>query len=526
MLNNTLTTLTANSSLPDGRYDWWINCTNAYGRENQSEIRRIIFPHPYLILFWDNETVDAPEGWTCISCSPGDPFYERFPRGNEKYGATGGSETHTHAVIYVNETAGVDTVSGKSGTDYYPSSTDHTHGGISSYSVSNATSLPSYRSLKVIRYNNGIPTTIPAGAIAIFNESIPPGWSLYTAQDGYFVVGNASISTGGNNTHSHSTVEITLSGATGTQGIDDTGGGTDASQDGHTHTGSGGPTSTADHRPPFINVTLAKAESDTEIPTGLIGMFNGTPPSNWIVKSGPGGDFYKRFIVGSTAYGATGGSENHTHDNLTITTGSASANQYQGKSVGTQISTSAQSHTHDVTVSFSEESNLPPYIDVIFAYLSDANPPVAEFGTNPPDNYISSSSTITFELKCWDDVQPDYLQLWSDWSGMWSANQTNSSPINNTVWYVTVSGIPEGEWKWGVYCNDTSGNEDWSDTNRTLIIDSTPPSINLEYPQNNTINTTTRVPKFIFNTSDDRASTLSCEIFLNRTDTGAGIPKP
>ena len=523
VLNNTLTTLTANSSLLKGSYDWWISCANAYAKQNQSEIRRIILP-THLILFWDNETVDAPEGWTCISCSPGDPFYERFPRGNEKYGATGGSETHTHAVIYVNETACVDTLSAREGTESHPSSANHTHGGISSYSVSNATSLPSYRSLKVIVYDSGIPTTIPAGAIAIFNESIPPGWSLYTAQDGYFVMGNASISTGGNNTHYHSTVKITLSIAKGTVGTEAYS--TDAAISDHTHTGSGGPTSTADHRPPFINVTLAKAESDTEIPIGLIGMFDGTPPSNWIVKSGPGGDFYKRFIVGSTAYGATGGSENHTHDNLVISVSWASDSWDRGRSIGQQVSVADEYHNHNVTVSFSNESNLPPYIDVIFAYLSDASPPVAEFGTNPPDNYISSSSTITFELKCWDDVQPDYLQLWSDWSGVWSANQTNSSPINNTVWYVTVSGIPEGEWKWGVYCNDTSGNEDWSDTNRTLIIDSTSPSVNLEYPPNNTINTTTRVPKFIFNTSDDRASTLSCEIFLNRTDTGTGIPKP
>ena len=41
VLNDTSTTLSATIPLANGYYDWWINCTNAYGRENQSEIRNI-----------------------------------------------------------------------------------------------------------------------------------------------------------------------------------------------------------------------------------------------------------------------------------------------------------------------------------------------------------------------------------------------------------------------------------------------------------------------------------------------------
>jgi hypothetical protein len=113
---------------------------------------------------------------------------------------------------------------------------------------------------------------------------------------------------------------------------------------------------------------------------------------------------------------------------------------------------------------------------LVYAYSTgsppDAIDPIASFGTNPIDNYHDSDGSITFQLSCSDNVEPDYLQLWGNWSGTWQVNQTNSSPINNTVWSVAVTGIPQGtNHKWAVYCNDTNGNDDWTDTNRTLNVE-------------------------------------------------------
>ncbi|MCK4496700.1 MAG: hypothetical protein KAU24_00785, partial [Candidatus Aenigmarchaeota archaeon] len=106
-------------------------------------------------------------------------------------------------------------------------------------------------------------------------------------------------------------------------------------------------------------------------------------------------------------------------------------------------------------------------------------PPTASLGTNPVPYYYDSDGSIIFDLKCSDDVGVDTLQLWGNWSG-WHANQTNSTPQNNTWWNVTVNGIPEGIWKWGAWCNDTSGQEDWSDVNRTFTVDTQPPIISGE----------------------------------------------
>ena len=101
--------------------------------------------------------------------------------------------------------------------------------------------------------------------------------------------------------------------------------------------------------------------------------------------------------------------------------------------------------------------------------------PTASFGTNPVENYNSTSQSITFELSCSDNLDTDYLILYGDWTGTWHANQTNSSPINATTWSIQVDGIPEGAGHiWGVWCNDTLGNEDWTNTNRTFTVDATP----------------------------------------------------
>jgi len=70
------------------------------------------------------------------------------------------------------------------------------------------------------------------------------------------------------------------------------------------------------------------------------------------------------FIRSHDTYGGTGGANTHTPANQTVTTGGPSgATQYTYGGVDA----GANNHTHDMTVSFTEGDNTPPYIDVIFA---------------------------------------------------------------------------------------------------------------------------------------------------------------
>jgi len=52
------------------------------------------------------------------------------------------------------------------------------------------------------------------------------------------------------------------------------------------------------------------------------------------------------------------------------------------------------------------------------------------------------------------------------------------------------------------------------------LLDNTSPTINLESPQNNTLNQTDKTPDFVFNATDETASTLSCSLWMNKTSGG------
>ena len=104
----------------------------------------------------------------------------------------------------------------------------------------------------------------------------------------------------------------------------------------------------------------------------------------------------------------------------------------------------------------------------------DNSGPSAELGANPVAAKNSSNATIIFDLKCSDNNGVDTLQLWGNWSGAWAVNDTNSSVSNNTFSNISVV-LSEGVYKWGAYCNDSLGNEDWS-VNRTVIVDVTNPT--------------------------------------------------
>lgn len=138
--------------------------------------------------------------------------------------------------------------------------------------------------------------------------------------------------------------------------------------------------------------------------------------------------------------------------------------------------------------------------------VNDSTNPAATFGTNPIANYNSSNSNVTFDLLCGDNTGAiNVIQLWANFSGTWVANQTNSTPANGTYWNISVAGIADGRYIWGVYCNDSTNNNDYTDTNRTLTVDTTSP-----------------VPGFTCSaTSVNVGEVITCS--CSGTDSGSGI---
>ena len=317
-----------------------------------------------MLLFWDGGA--APSGWTCVSCTGGDPFYQKLIRGSDTYGSTGGTTTHTHTASgSVDVTSTPEPARSRNPTPNELNNNSHTH--TFSPSIGTASNLPNYRQLNVIRYNStGTPATIPTGAIGLFDAAAPSGWTQYSAQNGYYIYGETTAgTTGGANTHSHAITGNTDAASGGLRQRNTTSTQNDVASIDHLHDASGSSPS-SNNEPPYIETILAKLDSTAAAPNNLITMWDDTPPTEWLVKSESGGPFYQTFIKAASSYGATGGGTTNTHTDTSYSSGVASITTTSRAGGTPNASDSIHTHTVNVT-GFSSDNHTPPYIDVIFA---------------------------------------------------------------------------------------------------------------------------------------------------------------
>lgn len=424
-------------------------------------------PPPSMILLFDGAVI--PSGWTCISCNSGDEAYRKFIRGAATGGGTGGSATHTHTAS--GSVGPGSTNDGRNNNGSGLAENDHGH--TFTPTIGAASNLPSYRQLKLIKYNSGTPGTIPSGAIALFDAAVPSGWTQYSAQNGYFVRGEGTAgTTGGSNTHTN-TITGTTSGSTGgTDTVDSSGTQENVAIEGHTHTVSG-TTDSVDIQPPFIETILAKANSDTSIPGSMISMWDQNPGGTWTCLSCTGTDpFYQTFFKPATTYGTTGGSATHTHANTNIT----SSGPDQTVQSRAQSALAGGAHTHNVSITnFSTDNHLPEYIEYVFAKSASTNT-APNSPTSPAQTKTdltnltvgswTNESTIIFSANLSDPDNPDTLALCVEIEPLSTSFDGVNTACGDTVSYtgtamaanVTIASLSDGtEYHWQARTKDGLG---------------------------------------------------------------------
>ena len=320
-----------------------------------------------MYILWDNNSY-VPAGWTCVSCSGGNTFFQKFAMGSTSYDGLGyGSTTHSHLASSTVETTLSAGVTEQSATaPLNVSSVGHSHS--LSATTSYASNLPLYRQLRVLQNNSaGDPTSLPAGAILIFDATVPSGWTRYSAQDGYYVRGeNTAGSTGGSNVHTH-TIGGTLTAPPETGNRQRTGG-TQVSTALTTHTHLVSTTTpSASSEPPYIEVILGKLDATSSPPNNIIAMWDNTPDAGWTNLSGVGGAFNGRFLKATTTYGGTGGGSSHTLSDISGAVSGSAVTVGNARQTGTLVGSPA-AHNHLVNFSnFTTDAHLPPYVDVVYA---------------------------------------------------------------------------------------------------------------------------------------------------------------
>jgi len=314
-----------------------------------------------MFILWDKTW--TPTGWGWVSSSTGE-FSNKFFRGAAAYATAGlGAMTHTPtASAVVNDTTLATTENRTVSTSDIA---DVTHSHTFSPTVGPGSNLPSFRTLRVLKYNSaGEPATLPGGAILFFDATVTAGWTRYSAQDGYYVFASTTIATtGGSNTHQH-TITGTTNNNTGTVWRRRNGAANGADNP-HAHTVSSS-TVAVNSEPAYINTILGQLNATSTISNDIISMWNDTPESGWTTLSDVGGPFYQKFPKPAATYGGTGGADTHVHADENNILSSTPTGTADTANAGVFGASSVHRHLINVT-NFSTSANLPPYNDVIFA---------------------------------------------------------------------------------------------------------------------------------------------------------------
>lgn len=307
-----------------------------------------------ITVLWDSANGAIPSGWTCISCNPGDAYYHYFLRGDSTAGTTGGSDTGSHTLTYQSATSGSSTLA-PSGSKAAGSSHWHSWPNLSTTSDS---IVPAYKHLELIKRTN--PPYIPANAIALFEGSVPSGWTRYASADGLYLRGGENNATGGSATHTHTTVANVSGAPSGSSEGGGTSGRIPASTF-HTHTLDATSVSASNNSPPYVQVVLGKISANGPAPAGMVALFDGSIPTGWSCVSCAAGDvYYQRLLVGAANFGSTGGVATHDHGgSLVITSGGPSGTTSTAATSGN--SPASSSHAHAVTYTVDAQSSWPAY---------------------------------------------------------------------------------------------------------------------------------------------------------------------
>jgi hypothetical protein len=98
--------------------------------------------------------------------------------------------------------------------------------------------------------------------------------------------------------------------------------------------------------------------------------------------------------------------------------------------------------------------------------------------SNPINNKaLNTNLNLRFNFTAVTGTAISQCQLWGNWTGAWSKNQTLTSVTSGVETNFNLVNISDGAYIWNVWCNDTVNNAAWASTNKTFIVDTIFPSV-------------------------------------------------
>jgi nitrate reductase NapE component len=166
--------------------------------------------------------------------------------------------------------------------------------------------------------------------------------------------------------------------------------------------------------------------------------------------------------------------------------------------------------------------------DVAYAY-NEVTAPVVTL-ISPSTGTIDDDGNITFQFNATDNVKVDNCTLYTNISGAWQKNQTNTTIVNGSTTEFSITGVADDTtFIWNIECYDNSSNLDWADSNWSITVNTwysenvtflfdLAPVVILISPSDNTIGETSS-NSFMFNVTE-AFGTVNCSLYHNITGWG------
>ncbi len=137
---------------------------------------------------------------------------------------------------------------------------------------------------------------------------------------------------------------------------------------------------------------------------------------------------------------------------------------------------------------------------------------------DPASGNVSTAATVSFNATATDSIHLNSATLFSNFSGAWAANNSNTTNLaNNTPFVISVTGIPQGYYVWNMQSCDNSSNCGFASANRTLTVDTAAPSLPQIVTPTLANNSFTAINSVFVNATFNELLVSQCLLSVNQT---------
>ncbi|MFH1637778.1 MAG: PGF-pre-PGF domain-containing protein, partial [Candidatus Woesearchaeota archaeon] len=140
----------------------------------------------------------------------------------------------------------------------------------------------------------------------------------------------------------------------------------------------------------------------------------------------------------------------------------------------TAVANASGSVEVNLTVYDSSGAGLSNTTSFILSVL-DATAPIITLDSPSHRNWAASGAAV-FNFTVTDRSPLSVCKLYGNFNGTWMVNYTLTSLTNATTTNFSIVNLPEGNYTWNVWCNDTLNNGAFASSNYTKYVDLTNPA--------------------------------------------------